>query len=267
MRSLEQLDSWISSKVKAWSSKLSGTHTKELLELRRDILADVRDHIQPKGGGKSVFPYNTLSIVIAAENVERQRLLQDAFRDDSELEQDIQALIREAGAPLPANLTTTVSIIEDPAIASSGRPVRTAYSDVKAEPGASRSPHVRPAAKLRVIRGQADAAEYTVASDAVNIGRLKEVIGDRDGLRRRNHVAFAETETSVSREHAAIRYDPESGTFRVYDSMSQRGTSVFRDGRRLLVPKGSARGVQLRSGDEIHVGDARLAFEICPAES
>jgi pSer/pThr/pTyr-binding forkhead associated (FHA) protein len=72
-------------------------------------------------------------------------------------------------------------------------------------------------------------------------------------------VAFAETETTVSREHAHIRYDAESGKYRLYDSGSQRGTSIFRDGRRLEAPR--VRGVQLRSGDEIHVGDARVRFE------
>ncbi len=46
----------------------------------------------------------------------------------------------------------------------------------------------------------------------------------------------------VSREHAYIRFDAESGKFRLYDSMSQRGTSLFREGRRLETPKGPRRG-------------------------
>ena len=51
MKSLEQLDSWISSKVRAWSSRISGApKSAELLEIRRDILNDIRDHIQPRGG-------------------------------------------------------------------------------------------------------------------------------------------------------------------------------------------------------------------------
>jgi predicted component of type VI protein secretion system len=123
------------------------------------------------------------------------------------------------------------------------------------------SQNSRPHAKLAILRGEADIAEYTIQADRVNIGRLKEVIGDKDGLRRRNDIAFADNETTVSREHAYIRYDAESGNFRLYDSLSQRGTSVFRDGRRFEVPKGVTHGFQLRSGDEIHIGDARIAFE------
>jgi len=111
------------------------------------------------------------------------------------------------------------------------------------------------------VRGQAEPPELDLKSDRVNIGRLKEVSGEKDGLRRRNDIAFAETETTVSREHATIRYDKETGRFYLQDGDSQRGTSVFRDSRRLTVPKSPTRGLQLKSGDEIHLGDGRVVFE------
>jgi hypothetical protein len=258
MKSLEQLDSWISSKVRAWSSRISGApQSAELLEIRRDILNDVRDHIQPRGQGKSVFPYNTISIRIAAEDAGQQALLEQAFTQDDDLEQTISALLIEAGCSLPAGLHTTVVVAEgvEPKF-------RVDYSNVKSPAAAPAIPNSRPAAKLTVILGEADATEHIIDSDRVNIGRLKEVISDKDGLRRRNHISFSETETTVSREHAFIRYDSESGKFRLYDSMSQRGTNVFRDGRRFEVPKGPTHGFQLRSGDEIHLGSARLRFDI-----
>lgn len=257
MKSLEQLDSWISSKVRVWSSRISGApKSGELLEIRRDILNDIRDHIQPRGEGKSVFPYNTISIHIGAEDSSQQALLEQAFAQDDDLQQTISALLVEAGCSLPAGLQTTVFVAE-----GVQPKFRIDYSNLKS-PAAPAIPDMRPAAKLTVILGQADATEYIIESDRVNIGRLKEVISDKDGLRRRNHISFAETETSVSREHAFIRYDVESGKFRLYDSMSQRGTNVFRDGRRFEVPKGPTHGFQLRSGDEIHLGSARLRFDI-----
>jgi FHA domain len=262
MRSLEQLDSWITAKVKNWSSKVSGApRTREILEIRRDILEDVRDHIQPKGQGRSVLPYNTMSIQIAARNSEQRAMLEAAFSDD-EVQEDVRALLSEADCPVPAGFRVGVSVIEDAALAMSARPFLAEYSNTKDRAAGSKaSRNARPNAKLTIVRGEADPAEYTIKSDRVNIGRLKEVMGDKDGLRRRNDIAFADTETTVSREHAYIRYDAESGKFRLYDSFSQRGTSVFRDGRRLEVPKGLTHGLQLRSGDEIHIGDARIAFE------
>lgn len=260
MKSLEQLDSWIASKVRAWSSRISGApQHRELLEIRRDILNDVRDHIQPRGEGKSLFPYNVVSIHIAAADHTHRALLEQAFTHDNELDGTISALLAEAGCAPHSPLQITVTVAENPA---AGNALRIDYSSTPAPAAPQPTAPARPAARLTVVQGDANPSDYNIDSDRINIGRLKEVVSDKDGLRRRNHIAFAETETTVSREHAFLRYDAETGKFRLYDSNSQRGTIVFRDGRRLQVPKGSAHGFQLRSGDEIHLGSARLLFEI-----
>jgi hypothetical protein len=261
MRSLEQLDRWIAGKVKHWTSRISGApHSRELLEIRRDILEDIRDRIEPRGAGKSLFPYNSIAIRIAAENEEERLLREAAFAEGDGLEQDISELLSEAHCPIPAGFTVTVEVVEDSALAAASRPFLVDCEHRKGVVERTEAPSSRPAIKLTVVRGQADSAEYAIDAERVNIGRLKEVVGEKDGLRRRNDIAFAETETTVSREHAHIRYDAESGKYRLYDSGSQRGTSIFRDGRRLEAAR--VRGVQLVSGDEIHVGDARVKFEI-----
>lgn len=261
MRSLEQLDSWIAAKVKTWSSRVSGApRSRELLEIRRDILENVRDHIRPKGQGKNLFPHNVISIRLAAQNDEQRSLYEAAFLDGNGFEEDIRGLLTEADCPAPAGLRVTPSVIENAALASTNRPFLIEYSNTKAAVSKSLR-NARPNAKLTVLRGEADAIEYAIHSDQVNIGRLKEVIGGKEGLRRRNDIAFAETEATVSREHAYIRYDEEAGKFRLYDSSSQRGTFVFRNGRRFEVPRSLVHGFQLRSGDEIHLGNARIAFE------
>ena len=261
MRSLEQLDRWIAGKVRNWTSRISGApHSVELLEIRREILEDIRDRIEPKGAGKSVFPYNSIVIVIAARDGEERQVRQAAFAEGDEFEQDIGGLLSEAACPIPSGFSVTVEVREDAARADNPRPFQIDYARHKQISEPVSAPGTRPAMKLTVVRGQADAAEYSIDAERVNIGRLKEVVGEKDGLRRRNDVAFADTETTVSREHAHIRFDSDDGKFRLYDSGSARGTSIFRDGRRLDASR--VRGVQLRPGDEIHVGDARIRFEI-----
>lgn len=258
MRSLEQLDRWIASKLKTWVSKVSGApQSRHLLEIRRDILEDVRDRIQPVGDGRNLFPYNSISLRIGVASADQQTVHEAVFCSDDGIERDIRGLLIEAGCPVPAGFSVAVTVIEEAALASSDHPYRIDY--LRARETVQQS--ARPNAKLTVLQGQSDAADYSIASDRFNIGRLKEVTGEREGVRRRNDLAFADTETTVSREHAYIRYDSESGKFRLYDSASQRGTAIFRDGRRVEVPKGAVRGVQLQSGDEIHVGNARLLFE------
>ncbi len=258
MRSLEQLDRWIAGKVKNWTSRMAGTPGgKELLEIRREILEDVRDRIEALGQGHCLFPYNNVVVRIAAREQGERQMLEAAFGEGGGLERDIAGLLKEAGCAIPAGFAVIVANSED-AEAGAARPFQIEYSNRKA---ALVERGKRPPIKLTVLRGEADAAEYSLAAERVNLGRLKEVLGEKEGLRRINDVAFADTETSVSREHAYIRYDQETGKFRVYDSGSQRGTSVYRDGRRVDVPRGPTRGVQLQAGDEIHLGEARVRFD------
>lgn len=249
MRSLEELDRWIATKVK----RLSGApQHKEILEIRRYILEDVRSRIEPKGGGKYMFPYNEVSIRLGAADDAQRQLFDAAFAADEPLADEIRQLLAEAQCPVPRGF----NVLIDPEAGSLG----VTYSNRKALP--HRPAAARPAAKLIVTKGNSDSPEHAIDSNRVNIGRLKEVVGEKQGLRRRNDVAFDASETTVSREHAYIQYDSESGRFRICDEQSARGISIFREGRRIAVPRASKRGLQLHPGDEIHLGDARIRFEI-----
>jgi hypothetical protein len=257
MRSLEQLDRWMAGKVKNWSAKFSGRHAKELLEVRREILEGVRSRMQPKGAGKTVFPHNVIHIRIAAQDEQERAVCESAFAGEDGIEQDIREMFAEAGCALPRGFQTSIEVVDDPGLAWSERPFRIEYSNEKPAPPRGG----RPNAKVTVTAGTAVPTQADVATDRFYLGRLSEVVGEREGLRRRNDVAFVETETTVSREHACIRYDAEGGVYRIFDTHSQRGTFILRGGRRIDVPRGGAAGVQLKSGDEIHLGNARVRFE------
>jgi FHA domain len=262
MKSLDQLDRWIAGKIKGWAARTSGAPPHHaMLEIRRDILEDVRDRIEPKGSGRSVFPFHGMAVAIAAADEADADRYTAAFSGNEGLEADIRELLGEARAAVPQGFGVDVTVTVDAEGAQSGRPFAVTYSRQRPAPAAAvAKAAVQPTARLTVVRGDAAEQECDIAGERVNIGRLKEVVGDRDGLRRRNDLAFQDSETTVSREHAHIRY--QAGTFRLYDTNSARGTAVFRDGRRLEVPRGAARGLTLRSGDEIHLGEARVRFEI-----
>jgi hypothetical protein len=66
---------------------------------------------------------------------------------------------------------------------------------------------------------------------------------------------------TVSRRHAHIACDASSGDHRLYDDGSAYGSEIVRDGRTIPVPPGS-RGVRVRSGDEIVLGEARVRIRI-----
>jgi hypothetical protein len=98
-----------------------------------------------------------------------------------------------------------------------------------------------------------------------SLGRLAEVI-DADGrLTRKNDVAFGDDghapNPSVSRAHAHIDFDPERAVSRLFDDWSAHGTTVIKGGSVIPVPQGPSKGVALRHGDEIVLGQASLRFE------
>ena len=68
----------------------------EVLEMRREILEDVRDKIKPVGQGKTLFPYDSVAIRICAQNGEERDLRQAALSESGDLERDIAALLAEA---------------------------------------------------------------------------------------------------------------------------------------------------------------------------
>ncbi len=82
---------------------------------------------------------------------------------------------------------------------------------------------------------------------------------------RCNELSFPEeaheANPSVSRSHAHVAFDGASGQWRIFDDGSSLGTVLFREGRRIDVPAHAGRGVALRPGDEIYLGQVRLRFE------
>lgn len=254
MKSLEELDRLIGKLVKQWASRVSGVdEPPAALEIRREVLQEVTRRIEPVGGGEYVFPYNEVLVRIGAPDAERRGLYEAAFVDGDTLAGQIREVLAEGGARV-SDLNVTVQV------ADGGVPVeveclrRARARETVAE--------ARPPARLTVLRGEAGEKELEITADRVNLGRLREVTSESGVMRRRNHIAFADSEKTVSREHATIRYDAATGKFRLYDSMSQQGTAIFRQGRRIEVPRGDLRGVQLRSGDEIHLGSVRVKFDI-----
>jgi hypothetical protein len=117
---------------------------------------------------------------------------------------------------------------------------------------------------LEVLTGAADSVLYALRQRRINMGRLSEVRSREQRVIRRNDVAFSDSKepptSTVSRAHAHIEYDAAASCFRLFDDGSRFGTTVVREGVVMRVPAGAGRGLKLVSGDEIHLGSARLVF-------
>ncbi|MDQ6678141.1 MAG: FHA domain-containing protein [Acidobacteriota bacterium] len=257
MKSLESVDRWLGKHFERWSSAVAGgAHPKETLEIRRDVLRGIAVKVEAKGGGEYIFPYSEVIVKLAAADREQADAFTAAFVDEDALQADVREMLTESGCAAGA-VNVLVEVNEDPA----APPFKLEFKRVeKPAKGAAATPaKVRPAAWLYVENGHAERPEYFIGKDVVYLGRLKEVREKEGGLRRRNDVAFDDAETTVSREHAHITF--EDGRFRLFHDSGERATRLFRDGRVVPLPATGSRGTQLRGGDEIHLGDARLRFE------
>ena len=91
-----------------------------------------------------------------------------------------------------------------------------------------------------------------------------------EGPSRKNDLAFTEDNhinRSVSREHAHVVVDRKSGEYRLHNdrwykagaTAANSGVWIVRDGLSQPVHR-SDRGIALKSGDEIHLGQAIIKF-------
>jgi hypothetical protein len=121
---------------------------------------------------------------------------------------------------------------------------------------------------LEVIEGRAYQSPCRIVRREFNLGRSENVLNHRTGtLLRINHLAFAPpvgddiNNRSVSRQHARIVY--RDGSFLLFDTGSQNGTSVERGKSVFLLPRPTpaSEGVALQDGDILVLGRARIRFK------
>ena len=254
MKPLQNIDRWIGKSLERLSATIAGgPQPKEALEIRREILNEIRDRIEPRGDGEYLFPYQQLWVHINAAGPGQLESFEAAFLDDGGLETQVKELLAEAGCKGEISLTVDVK-------QSEGDPYAIEYRRAPKQPEIAPIPTTkRPAAWIHVLKGNTGKKEFFCAKNTVYLGRLQEVASRDGSVRRRNDIAFDDGENTVSREHAHIEF--ESGKFRLFHDSGESPTRLFRDGRAVPVPA-NGRGAQLRTGDEIHLGEARLRFEV-----
>lgn len=234
----------------------------EPVEVRRGILDDVEDMVRAAGRSRRVFPYNRLRIHVLAADASARAAMQAVLGGDQEMLAAVRERLRDAGCTVPTDLEVRLLLARKRAAA--WPPARAWHVAGEREEGVqAKGPApataAEPRAQLVVVKGTATRRSFPLKGDRVNIGRQPEVL-DRDRrVVRRNQVVFEDADDAVnqtvSRAHAHIRVSA-SGECRLFDDRSSYGTRVFRGGETIAVPPGTSRGVRLRDGDEIFLGQA-----------
>jgi len=242
---------------------------REPLEIRRAILREIEDKIEPVGRDGRAFPFSRVRVRLLASDPQRRAIFKAVFVEDRKLENDIIELLRRNGVHSPPDLQIRVHLEKRVArvAESQAQDFRVDYqseapkAQVKLEVR-----HVLPHVRLAILRGHTAKKNYGFTKAKINLGRLAEVLDDHHRIVRRNDLIFDEGADdigqTVSREHAHITFDEKTGEFRLYDDGSAYGTRIFREGRTIEVQASNRRGAKLRPGDEIFLGQACVRFDV-----
>lgn len=240
----------------------------EVAEIRIAVLDEVKKKIQ-RAGGKALFPYNIVRVVICTSAPDAAVFEREFFRRF--FEEEVRKSLTRDSCRFPDNLRIEVRVAGDEsADEENWLRIETLAEDVQPEP--PESTRARKTARLIVTAGTPNKGEIPLQKTRTNIGRLVDVY-KAEGLSRRNDLAFAEDNPinrTVSREHAHILHDKETGEYRLFnDRWYTRGNKAENNCGLWIVREGmgqevhrDTRGTRLLPGDEIHLGKAVLKFQI-----
>lgn len=249
------LEAAIEARVEGASGRLA-TSPRQPLETMHAIVQTVAHEVQAAGRGRQTFPYSQLRVWLAAASARDRARLSAACDGPPPLQARIVERLRAAGCTIGA-LPLKVSFAAAPKADWLDPAFHVEYGRSAPAPADAAD---RSRLDLAVTHGAAERSSYAFSGTAVAIGRGREVRDRAGRLIRTNHVAFLEqaddVNQTVSRQHARVEYEAGADAFRLHDDGASHGTSVIRDGRGLPVPRG--RGLRLKSGDVILLGEARV---------
>jgi len=237
----------------------------EVAEIRIAVLDEVKKKIQ-RAGGKALFPYNVVRILIRAAASDAAVFERDFFRRF--FDEEVRKSLSKEACRFPDDLHVEIRAAE--IAGENWLRVEMLAEDLPLE--IEEPSRTRRTARLVVVTGAANKPEIVLQKVRTNIGRLLDVY-KAEGLSRRNDLAFAEdnpVNRTVSREHAHILHDKKTGEYRLFnDRWYKRGAKaesncglwIIRDGMGQEVHR-DTRGTRLLPGDEIHLGRVVLRFQI-----
>lgn len=233
-------------------------------DVRQDVFSQLEAAIAVENNRK-VFPFRKVNIRLQPPTKSMARQFEAAFMGMSSLKSEVYRLLKDTGIQSPPDLAVSVEIQDGIGVGSKGFESSPLYEIQFQEP-VDAARYEIPEILLEVTRGAAEQSVYRITKDRLLVGSLPKV-QDREGrLVRINNVVFPDTgneiNATVGDMHARIWYDFKRQEFRIMDETSLYGTRIVREGHTIEVPAENPRGVGLRSGDEICVGQACLRFRM-----
>jgi hypothetical protein len=250
--------------VEAAIGELVGQADAAPLEIVHAVLAHAEHQVIATGRGRRAFPFTRVTVRVLAPSRDQalRARLNAVFDGPPSLKERLAERLRAGGVDATVDaVTIAFSAKALPGWTHKDFNVEYERAPIAPAPPPPAAPAVAapPRVKIAVRNGTAAHDAYTFSQSRIDLGRRLEVVNAKHEVVRTNDVAFADDESevnrTVSRRHAHILWT--GNELRICDDRSAHGTRLVREGRTVPVPAGS-RGVRLRSGDEILLGNARL---------
>jgi hypothetical protein len=244
-----------------FESSFSRSHAApELTEVRLAVLDAVKAKSH-RAGSVRVLSHDLIRVRLLGVPEEQARAFEGGCLADY-LAGEVRAALTRSSYRFPENLRVEVHTKPDlPGLSEGWVSVETGKAPIVAQ----ETPRPQRIARLVVLQGTANKPELVLNKPRTNIGRTVNVF-HADGPVRRNDLAFVDDNDinrTVSREHAHIIAQKNSGEYRLYNDRWYKGANcglwILRDGLSQPVHRGD-RGFLLLPGDEIHAGRAAMRF-------
>ena len=232
-------------------------------EIREEIIRRL-ESVYSSTGDPRFFPFKKIAIQLQPPTHRAAKEFNfDLVKDDS-LKSDIYELFKQNQVQF-FDLEISVALHENSIPAGKDMASASSFEMEFMEPIVSARPEI-PELRLEILRGTAEQPVYRITKDRLLIGCLPEVHDLEGRLVRKNNVVFPhevnEINATVGTMHARIWFDFKKQEFRLMDESSRYGTRIVREGHTIEVPPENPSGVGLRSGDEIHFGQACFRFMV-----
>lgn len=247
--------------------------TLEPLEIKQKILSRIDDEIVAVGGGQRRFPHAGIEICFFAADEAAKGKFRVAFVENSTLEKAIRDYLQ------PPRCTEAKPDVEIKFIEEVDENFDKNGFQIKFLAEKSNQPATDFEAYLEVLEGLTNRKQMRLVNDLTYIGRC-ETTRRKDGqIVRANDLYFLDARElsgtipkelkenerinqSVSRIHAHIRFNAGDGNYYIYDDESRKGTSILRGGRGAAENVDRSAGKELKNGDMIFFGKARVKFRL-----
>jgi hypothetical protein len=254
-----------------------GSQPQDVKAIRNNVLEFIKEQLQKAEGGEGEN-IKGLYLYITCANEEKHLYEAAVFADNEQRfkEEEIQKIADDYAIALPENWTMEIHFADKaPPEAIKAKDADAAlFISTKTKPKV----HKDATAYLRVLNGEAEKEVYTITSKRpkINIGRERRV-QTADGFMRENQIAFPggsanESNRSVSRQHAHIEWDNETGMFVLFPDEGgvppMNKIKVRTTGGKPVKLQTTEIGHHLQEGDQIILGEsALLEFSYLQAEN